>query len=170
MDWRDIVLLAVWAAFIAWGFWKGLFQILIPLVAVVLALVVASRAVHLVAPLFSPFTSDENIQIIWAYVLLFLGIFIVGVLIGRAVQTGTKVVPFAGTADHFAGAVVGLLVGFVLLAGLVTAVQRLPIDGMQEIGLDTDVSVFLLDSFQVVTRAVRIVPVDWDWEFGIRFG
>ena len=43
MNWLDIVVLLLWALIIAWGFWLGLLRILIPLAAVVLALVVASR-------------------------------------------------------------------------------------------------------------------------------
>ena len=166
MNWLDIVVLLLWALIIAWGFWLGLLRILIPLAAVVLALVVASRGAHSIADLFSPFTNDDNVQNVLAFVLVFLGIFIVGALIGLTVRKAIKFIPLFGLADRLAGAVVGILAGFVLLAGLLTAVQQLPESGTSETGFESDFSLLLVDNFQVVTRAVGITPVDWDQGFG----
>ena len=166
MNWLDIVVLLLWALIIAWGFWLGLLRILIPLAAVVLALVVASRGAHSIADLLSPFTNDDNVQNVLAFVLVFLGIFIVGALIGLTVRKAIKFIPLFGLADRLAGAVVGILAGFVLLAGLLTAVQQLPESGTSETGFESDFSLLLVDNFQVVTRAVGITPVDWDQGFG----
>ena len=166
MNWLDIVVLVLWALVIAWGFWLGLLRILIPLAAVVLALVVASRGAHAIADLFSPFTNDDNVQNILAFVLVFLGIFIAGALIGLTVRRVTKFIPLFGLADRLAGAAVGIVAGFVLLAGLLTAVQQLPQDGTSETAFGSDYSLLLVDNFRVVTEAVGIAPVDWDRGFG----
>ena len=166
MNWLDIVVLVLWALVIAWGFWLGLLRILIPLAAVLLALVVASRGSHAIADLFSPFTNDDNVQNILAFVLVFLGIFVVGALIGHAVRKAIKFIPLFGLADRLAGAAVGILAGFVLLAGLLTAVQQFPQDGTSETAFESDFSRLLVDNFQVATEAVGIAPVDWDQEFG----
>ena len=162
MNWLDIVVLLLWALIVAWGFGLGLLRILIPLVAGVLAFAVASRGAHSIADLFSPFTNDDTVQNILAFVLVFLGIFIVGALIGHTVRKAIRFIPLSGLADHLAGSVVGILAGFVLFAGLLTVVQQLPRNDMLETGLESDFSLLLVDNFQVVTRAVGIAPADWD--------
>ena len=100
MNWLDIVVLVLWALVIAWGVWLGLLRILIPLAAAFLALAVASRGAHAIAGLFSPFTNDDNVQNVLAFVLVFLGIFIVGALIGLTVRKAIKFIPLFGLADR----------------------------------------------------------------------
>ena len=165
MNWLDIVVLVLWALIIAWGFWLGLLRILIPLVAGVLALIVASSGSHAIAGLFSPFTNDDNVQEILAFVLVFLGIFMVGAVIGLTVGKAIKFIPLVGLADRLAGAAVGVLAGFVLLAWLLTAVQQLPEGGTSEAGIESDFTLLLVDNFQGVTRAAGIAPADWGQGF-----
>ena len=95
-----------------------------------------------------------------------MGIFIAGALIGLTVRRAIKFIPLFGLADRLAGAAVGIVAGFVLLAGLLTAVQQFPQDGTSETAFESDFSLLLVDNFQVVTEAVGIAPVDWDQGFG----
>ena len=74
----------------------------------------------------------------------------------------SRVIPFSGLANGVAGAIVGLAVGFVLLAGLLIASQEFPVGNIDESIEEAPLASVLADKLRVVIRDVRLIPVDWD--------
>ncbi|PKB77791.1 MAG: hypothetical protein BZY88_20680 [SAR202 cluster bacterium Io17-Chloro-G9] len=165
MNWIDLAVLVVWALTALWGFRTGLLRMFVPLVVVILGLAVSSRVSDSVGNIFSSFTANENIQTIGAFVLIFLGLFIIGSIVGQFLRTALQFVPLFGLANGLAGAAVGVVVGFLLLSGVLTGVQRFPVANLQETIDESPLGTFLADNFDVVLRTVRIIPVDWNENF-----
>ena len=165
MNWIDLAVLVVWALTALWGFRTGLLRMFVPLVVVIVGLAVSSRVSDSVGNIFSSFTANENIQTVGAFVLIFLGLFIIGSIVANFLRIALKFIPLSGLANGLAGATVGILVGFLLLSGVVTGVQKYPVGNLPETIDESPLGTFLADNFDVVIRATRIIPVDWDQTF-----
>ena len=166
MNWIDLAVLAVWVLTALWGFRTGLLRMFVPLVVVIVGLALSSRISDSVGNIFSSFTADENLQTIGAFTVIFLGLFIIGSLVAQALKTALQFLPLFGLANGLSGAAVGIVVGFLLLSGVLTGLQRFPVGNVQEKIDESPLGAFLADNFDVVLRTVRIIPVDWDEKVG----
>lgn len=165
MNWIDIAVLAVWVLTALWGFRTGLLRMFVPLVVVIVGLALSSRVSDPVGNIFSSFTANENIQTAGAFIVIFLGLFIIGSIAGQFLRTALQFLPLFGLANGLAGAAVGVVVGFLLLSGVLTGLQRFPVANSQETIDASPLGTFLADKFDVVLRATRILPVDWNERF-----
>jgi hypothetical protein len=74
------------------------------------------------------------------------------------------IIPLFGLVNSVAGMAVGVLIGFLLLSGVLTAVQKYPVKDY-EVDIDEyKLGTLLADQFDVVIRGVGILPGDWDDE------
>jgi len=163
MNWIDLVILVVWALSSGWGYTAGLIQMVIPLATVIVGLAVASRIADSVGNLFSAFTDNEDHQTIGGFILIFIGLFILASIAGFVLRTFLRFIPLGGMVNKLAGLAAGLLIGFVLLSGVLTGVQKFPLnDGLVEDIDDSALGAFLADNFDVVIRGVGLIPGDWD--------
>ena len=162
MNWIDLAVLVVWALTALWGFRTGLLRMFVPLVVVIVGLALSSRVSDSVGNIFSSFTADENLQTIGAFAVIFLGLFIIGSIVGQFLKTALQFLPLFGMANGLAGAAVGVVVGFLLLSGVLTGIQRFPVGDLQETIDQSSLGTFLADNFDVVLRTVRIIPADWN--------
>ena len=115
MDWLDIVILVVWGASILCGFTAGLIQLVVPFVALLASLALASRIGDSVGNIFSSVTDNENAQTAAGFLLIFVILFVAGGIIGFLVRKVLGFIPLFGLANRFAGMAAGVLIGFVLL-------------------------------------------------------
>ena len=67
-------------------------------------------------------------------------------------------------ANKLAGMAVGVLLGFVLLSGILTGIQKFPVREYDQTIDDSVLGAFLADNFDIVIRGVGLVPGDWDNE------
>ena len=74
-----------------------------------------------------------------------------------------RFIPLFGLANRAAGMAVGVIIGFLLLSGVLTGVQRYA-DRMDDDIDESTLGAFLADNFDTVTRAVKLIPGDWDHE------
>ena len=163
MNWIDAVILVVWALTSGWGYTAGSIQLVIPLATVIVGLVVASRIAGSVGNIFSSFTDNEDHQTIGAFILVFVGLFIMASIAGFVLRTILQFIPLGGMANKLAGLAAGLALGFILLSGVLTGVQRFPFsDGLRENIDDSALGAFLADNFDTVIRGVGLIPGDWD--------
>jgi uncharacterized membrane protein required for colicin V production len=163
MNWIDLAILVVWGLTSGWGYTAGLIQLVIPLVTVLVGLAVASRISDSMGNLFSPFTGNEDYQAIAGFILVFVGLFIVASIAGFMLRTMLAFIPLGGMANKMAGLAAGFIVGFVLLSGVLTSVQKFPAnDGLVQDIDDSALGSFLADNFDVVIRGVGLIPGDWD--------
>ena len=163
MNWIDLVILVVWGLSSGWGYTAGLIQLVIPLFTVIVGLAVASRIGDSVGNIFSPFTDNADYEKIGGFVLVFVGLFILSSIAGFVLRTFLRFIPLGGMANSLAGLAVGLVIGFVLLSGVLTAVQNFPAnDGLVKDIDDSALGSFLADNFDTVIRGVGLIPGDWD--------
>ena len=164
MNWVDIAILVVWGITVFWGYSTGLMGVLVPFICLVLGLVLSSRIGDTVGVMFSSITDNENAQAVAGFVLVFGVLFVAGGILSLMAKKLLSIIPLFGTVNNLAGMVVGLLIGFLLLSGILTAVQKYPVKGMEkDIGKST-LGAFLADNFDVVIRGLGFIPGDWDQE------
>ena len=163
MNWIDAVILVVWALTSGWGYTSGLIQMVIPFAAVIVGLALASRIGDSVGNIFSSFTDNEDYQKIAGFILIFIGLFILASIAGFVLRTMLRFIPLGGMVNKLAGLAVGLVIGFVLLSGVLTGVQKFPFnDGLVKDIDESSLGAFLADNFDVVIRGVGFIPGDWD--------
>ena len=161
MNYIDIIVLGVWGLATFWGFSKGLVQMVVPLVVVVAGLALSSRLAEPVGHLFARFTDSQNLQTILGYAAIVFGLIIVAMVLSMILKFMLNFIPLAGLADKLGGALVGILVGFILLSGALVALQKFPVG---ELKADIDKSLVgnaLADRFSVVISAFGLIPDDW---------
>ena len=164
MNWVDVVILVVWGVTILWGFSVGLIQLVIPFVSLLAALALSSRIGDSVGNVFSGVTDNENAQTAAGFILIFIILFVVGSVFGFMVRRVLGFIPLFGLANRFAGMAMGLLIGFVLLSGILTGLQKFPFEDSDKKIDESALGTFLADNFDVVIRGVGLVPGDWDDE------
>ncbi|MEC9308846.1 MAG: CvpA family protein [Chloroflexota bacterium] len=162
MNWLDIAVLILWAVLAFWGFRTGIIKMIVPLVVVVVGLALASRIAGPVGNILSFISDNENVQSVAAFIVIFVGLLILGAVLSRVIKLAVNIIPLGGLANNASGALIGLIVGFILLSGILTGLQKFPIGTMHETIDDSTLGTFLADNFDVVTRGLKIIPSDWN--------
>ena len=164
MNWIDIAILVVWGMTALWGFSSGLLRILVPLFSLVVGMALSSRIGDSVGEIFSPVTDNENAQTVAGFVLIFGLLFIAGGIVSFVARKVLGIIPLFGMVNSLAGMAVGLLVGFILVSGVLTAIQKFPVRDLEITIDESTLGTFMADQFDVVIRGIRIIPGDWDDE------
>ena len=163
MNWIDAVVLVVWGITALWGFSTGLIRVAISFVVVVVGLALSSRIAEDVGNIFSGLTDSEGAQTVGGFILIFLGLSIIGAIASFWIGALLRFLPVFGLANRFGGLVVGVIVGFLLLSGILTGAQKFT-DTVDDDIDESALGAFLADNFDVVIRGVKLVPGDWDNE------
>ena len=164
MNWIDAIVIIAWVLTALWGFSTGLIRIAIPLAAVIAGLAISSRIAGDVGNIFSGITDSENAQTAGGFILVFLGIFIISAVVSFWIGLFTRFLPMFGLLNRTAGMAAGIIIGFLLLSGVLTGVQKYTDRVDSEIE-ESALGTFLADQFDEVTRGVKLIPGDWDDEF-----
>ncbi len=161
MNYVDIIVLVLWGLSAIWGFRTGLVQMVVPLVVVLAGLALSSRLATPLGALFASFTGNHNLQTILGFGAIVFGLIIIAMVLSFALKFMLKFIPLAGLADSLGGALVGIIVGFILISGALVALQKFPVGVIQE---DIDKSVVgdaLAGRFSVVISVFQLIPDDW---------
>ena len=164
MNWVDIAILVVWAGTASWGASMGLLQMGVHLLVVAVGLAISSRIAPTVGDLFSVVTDNENAQSAAGFIAVFLILFIAGGVASFWLRMVLGIIPFFGSFNKLGGLIVGILVGFLLLSGILTGIQKFPIKDAQQTIDDSKLGSFLADNFDVITRGIGLIPGNWDDE------
>ena len=164
MNWIDIVILVVWGVTALWGFSSGLLKILVPFFSLVIGLALSSRIGDSVGELFSGLTDNENAQTIAGFLLILVVLFVAGGIISFMASKVLGIIPLFGLVNSLSGIAVGLLVGFLLISGVLTAIQKFPIRDLDQTIDESKLGTFMADQFDVVVRGVKLIPGAWDDE------
>ncbi len=164
MNWVDIAILVVWAGTASWGASMGLLQMGVHLLVVAVGLAISSRIAPTVGGLFSVVTDNENAHSAAGFIAVFLILFIAGGVASFWLRMVLGIIPFFGSFNKLGGLIVGILVGFLLLSGILTGIQKFPIKDAQQTIDDSKLGSFLADNFDVVTRGIGLIPGNWDDE------
>ena len=164
MNWVDIAILVVWAGTASWGASMGLLQMGVHLLVVAVGLAISSRIAPTVGDLFSVVTDNENAQSAAGFIAVFLILFIAGGVASFWLRMVLGIIPFFGSFNKLGGLIVGILVGFLLLSGILTGIQKFPIGDAEQTIDDSKLGSFLADNFDVVIRGIGLIPGNWDDE------
>ncbi len=164
MNWVDIAIIVVWGITILWGYSTGLIGVLVPLISLVVGLALSSRIGDSVGEMFSSITDNENAQAVAGFVLVFGVLFVAGGILNFMARRILGIIPLFGFVNSLAGMAVGLLIGFLLLSGVLTAVQKYPVKDLEKDIDESKLGTFLADNFDVVIRGIKVIPGDWDQE------
>jgi uncharacterized membrane protein required for colicin V production len=162
MNWVTLLVLVVWGLTAFWGFRTGLIRMVVPLVVILVGLALASRIAEPVGNIFSFVSDNENVQTVIAFIAIFAVLFVAGAWLSSLLSSAIGVIPLAGLGNNIAGAAVGILIGFIILSGVLTGLQKFPVGNFREDIRDSELGTFLADNFDVVTRGVKLIPSDWD--------
>ena len=163
MNWIDVTVVIVWGITAMWGFSTGLVRTTISLVVVIVGLALSSRIAEDVGSIFSGLTDNEGARTVGGFILIFLGLMILGAIASFWIGALMRFLPVFGLANRLGGVAVGVVIGFLVLSGVLIGAQRFT-DAVDD---DIDESVlgaFLADNFGVVIRGVGLIPGDWDNE------
>lgn len=116
MNFLDIVLICIVGLFLMRGFFRGLVQEVLSLIAIVLAVLLAANYQHLVVPHLELYISSEMTVSVLSYVTIFFGTIIVFWLLAKFIRTVLEI-SLLGWVDRLAGAVFGFIEG--VLIGLI---------------------------------------------------
>lgn len=163
MNWIDAAVLVVWGITALWGFSTGIIRISISLIVVIVGLALSSRIAGDVGDIFSGLTDNEGAQAVGGFVLIFFGLMIIGVVASFWISAIVRFLPIFGLANRFGGLAVGVVIGFLVLSGILTGVQKFTTAVDDDID-EAVLGAFLADNFDVVTRGVKLIPGDWDNE------
>ena len=161
MNWIDLVVIGVWGAAGLWGLMSGLLQMCIPFVSLLAALTLSSRFGASLGGVFAGLTDSEIVQKAAGFLLAFVVVFVLGSVMGFFVRQILNRIPVVGTVNKLGGMALGVVIGFVLLSGVLTGLQRWPIGSSEMLLADSALGTFLADNFDVVIRAFRLIPSDW---------
>ena len=164
MNWIDIVILVVWGVTALWGFSSGLLKILVLFFSLVIGLALSSRIGDSVGELFSGLTDNENAQTIAGFLLILVVLLVAGGIISFMASKVLGIIPLVGLVNSLSGMAVGLLVGFLLISGVLAAIQKFPITDLDLTIDESKLGTFMADQFDVVVRGVKLIPGDWDDE------
>ena len=162
MNWIDIVILVVWGVTALWGFSSGLLKILVLFFSLVIGLALSSRIGDSVGELFSALTDNENAQAIAGFLLILVVLLAAGGIISFMASKVLGIIPLLGLVNSLSGMAVGLLLGFLLISGVLTAIQKFPIRDLDQTIDESKLGTFMADQFDVVVRGVKLIPGDWD--------
>ena len=166
MNWIDLAVLAVWGTTALWGLQIGLIRMTVTLVVVGGGLAFSSRIVEPVGNILSLFIDSENVQTIVVLIVTMTVLLLAAVWASRFLSTIIRyLLPLAllfGLVNRGGGLAAGMLLGFVLLAVMLTGLQRFPVAGLEEDIDDSTLGTFVADNFDVVMRATKLIPGDWD--------
>lgn len=127
MNALDIVLLVIAAVLVLLGLVKGFVRLLVMVAALVLAFVLASRFHQGLADQLTILKVSMEVLRLIAYALLFIGVMLVGGLVGWLLRNLVKAA-MLGWADRLAGAALGLvaaaLAGALIVLPLAAYVPR----------------------------------------------
>ena len=162
MNWVDILVLVGWGLAALWGFKVGLIRMVVPLIVVVVGLALSSRIAEPVGDFFSFLSENENVQTVAALIAILIVLLVIGALLSSLLRTAIGIIPLAGLVNNLAGAGVGILIGFIILSGVLTGLQKFPVGGARADIAQSPLGAFLADNFDVVTRGFHLIPGDWN--------
>lgn len=154
MNWLDLVLIVFLVLSLLIGLWYGLIRMAFMLVGVIVGMLLAGTYADSLADKFT--FMDAGGAHTLAFFIIFLGTIIVATVIGALIKMMLKNTPL-GIADKIGGAVLGLLVGAIVIGGILAI--YLKYYGPAQIIVTSPTAGFLVDKFGVV---LGLLPDQFD--------
>jgi len=132
----------------------------VSLVGMIVAFVLAGQFFEVVAPLFEGLLNSENGANILGFLVIFGVVMMVTAVTWSFVRNLVRTL-MLGWIDKGGGLVVGMVVSLAVLSAVFSLVDAFPILGLGEAISDSPFGTFLVEDFDVVLKAPRLLPDDF---------
>ncbi len=150
MHWIDLLIIALIALTTFSAFRSGLIREIIPLLAVILGAIIASKFYDNLADDVDFLVDHEPTRKFIAFVAIFAGVFVIGQIASLLLRT-TATLLMLGPLDHIGGAVFGLLKGILFAEILIFAATSFPVsDGVTEALNDSALAPFFIEQLPLM--------------------
>ena len=159
MNWLDIIILVIAgvAALIGWRI--GLVHTALSIVGIAVAVVLAGDFFKDVAPLFEGAVDSENGANVLGFLLVFVVILLITAILGAIIRKVlTKLM--LGWIDTVGGLVLGAFLSLALVSAVLSVVDSFPILDLEETIAESVIGSFLIEEFDVVLTAPKLLPDD----------
>ena len=153
MNWLDIVLLIIIAGSVASSLRRGITREIIALASVILALILGTWFYGVAGAFLLPYVSSKEIAHFVGFILVFVGVLIVGALVGALVGRLLKISGLS-FLDHLLGALFGAVRGILICVALMMAVLAFSTEGHPpEAVVRSRVAPYVVDASRVCAAA-----------------
>ena len=137
MNWIDIVILVILIASVFWGARTGLFGAALYAVGTIIGWIIGGRVAQMIGSAFGDSLSIDTTVTVIVYILILGATFLLTRSIIKLLKPGTALVDVATLGmNRIVGMILGLAIGIILVAVLITAITRFT----YYFDLDTDIS------------------------------
>ncbi len=159
MNLFDVVFMLIITIAVLWGFWRGLLLMIGGVVVVVLSALIASHASSIIgAGLGGANQGTSNVFHQVIFLLFFVVLNIVGNLLLGLVNVLTEI-PLVGFLKHVGGALLGLLIGLIVVGTLTFIMANFPLwNGQKE---QASQSQIVKISLNATAFMEPLLPKDW---------
>ncbi|HSW40314.1 MAG TPA: CvpA family protein [Acidobacteriota bacterium] len=159
----DLIFIGIIAVSTIFALLKGLAREIISLVALVAGFILAVRFYQIPAAKLTGFTSTESIANFLAFLFIFLGCIVIGIILAFAVNRMLKAASLKGI-DRLFGAVFGFIRGWAISLVLVIGLVAFPL--RDDLLAKSFLAPFLLGGAQMV---ILLVPQNLKDEFNKQY-
>ena len=137
MNWIDIVILVILIASVFWGARTGLFGAALYAVGTIIGWIIGGRVAQMIGSAFGDSLSIDTTVTVIVYILILGATFLLTRSVIKLLKPGTALVDVATLGmNRIVGMILGLAIGIILVAVLITAITRFTYD----FDLETDIS------------------------------
>jgi len=146
MGWLDIVLIIAVSVPVLLGFRRGLVKTVAPVAGTVVAVLLALRFYGPLAEQLSAWLDSPTQCKVAAFAIIFILVIVAALLLASLIRRFLSLV-LLGWVDNLGGAVLGLAIGALIPAALLTLAVRFYPSGAEDAVRDSSVASFLVDRF-----------------------
>jgi len=153
MNWIDIVILVILIASVFWGARTGLFGAALYAVGTIIGWIIGGRVAQMIGSAFGDSLSIDTTVTVIVYILILGATFLLTRSIIKLLKPGTALVDVATLGmNRIVGMILGLAIGIILVAVLITAITRFTYDF--DLGTDISGSAALTTPGLIVTENI----------------
>ncbi len=158
MNWLDIAIILIVAAFVVAAYSSGLIREVITLISVIAGIIIAGQLYDNLTADLLVFMDDSDAADAISFLVLFGAVYLFGQILAYTLKTGASLLAL-GWANHLGGAFFGLLKGLIVVELLLIVFAAYP-----ELGLDGSVDRSEVGRFMVkdVDWVQVILPGNFD--------
>jgi membrane protein required for colicin V production len=169
MNWLDIALVIVLVSSVAAAFARGFVRESIGLAAAFIGLLCGAWFYRMPSEMLKPYLASREAANLCGFLLIFLGVILLGWIVGRVIRMAVKVVGLSWL-DRLLGAAFGAARGVIICVGVITAIVAFA-PGMDpksppQVVVNSGLTPYLIDTAHVLTMAA---PKELRDEFARRY-
>jgi uncharacterized membrane protein required for colicin V production len=165
MNFIDIFVLTTLLITTFIGFKNGILNMIVPIITVIIGLSFSSRVSEPIGRVVGKIVNLGDFQQYLVFAVFFIILLIIGTWIAKILKSIIMLLPFGGLLNRVTGAIAGLLIGLLISTGLITGVQKIGLDSLNNPIENSAISKPIIDKTSTIMRLTKILPSDWRKQF-----